>query len=100
MAHAYTERDALRIAAGGSKAFYGNAVDGETLDVSDHVGIIDYRASELVITARSGTKLSDIEAALAEQNQQLAFEPPRHSRASISDSLVPLRAVMTSSLAR
>ena len=60
------------ISAGGSKTFYGNVVDGETLDVSAHTGIIDYRASELVITARSGTKLTDIETALAEQNQQLA----------------------------
>ena len=54
-------------------------VDGEALDISGHVGISDYRASELVITARSGTKLSDIETALAEHNQQLAFEPPRPS---------------------
>ena len=82
VAHAYTDRDALRIAAGGSKAFYGNTVDGKTLDVSTHAGIIDYRASELVITARSGTKLADIETALSEQNQQLAFEPPRHSTTS------------------
>lgn len=67
------------ISAGGSKTFYGNAVVGETLDVSAHTGIIDYRASELVITARSGTKLTDIETALAEQNQQLAFEPPGHN---------------------
>ena len=72
----------LNITAGGSKAFYGRDVDGEELDVSGHAGIIDYRASELVITARSGTKLSDIETALADENQQLAFEPPRHSTAS------------------
>lgn len=82
VAQAYADRNALRIAAGGSKAFYGNAVDGEALDTTPCAGIIDYRASELVITARSGTKLSDIETALAEQGQQLAFEPPRHSAVS------------------
>lgn len=79
VARAHTERNALRIAAGGSKSFYGHDVDGEKLDVSGHSGIIDYRASELVITARSGTKLTDVEAALDEQGQQLAFEPPRHN---------------------
>jgi len=79
IARAHSERNALRIAAGGSKVFYGHDVDGEKLDVSGHAGIIDYRASELVITARSGTKLTDVEAALAEQGQQLAFEPPRHN---------------------
>ena len=79
---AYTDRDAMRITAGSSKTFYGNAVDGEALDVSGHTGVIDYRASELVMTARCGTKLSSIETALSEENQQLAFEPPRHNTAS------------------
>ena len=69
----------LNITAGCSKAFYGHKIGGEKLDISSHAGIIDYRASELVITARSGTRLSDIETALAEQNQQLAFEPPVHT---------------------
>lgn len=76
---AYRNKTPIAITAGCSKAFYGREVDGDKLDVSSHVGIVDYRASELVITARSGTKLTDIETALAEQNQQLAFDPPRHS---------------------
>ena len=76
---AYSDRTPLAISAGCSKTFYGNEVEGAKLDLGAHTGIIDYRASELVITARSGTKLSDIESALAEQDQQLAFEPPRHT---------------------
>ena len=39
-------------------------------------GIVDYEPSELVVTARSGTPLSEIEASLAEHGQFLAFEPP------------------------
>lgn len=66
----------LRIVGGGSKSFYGRATDGQVLDVSGHAGILDYQPTELVITARCGTPLSAIEAALAEKNQMLSFEPP------------------------
>lgn len=76
---AYTDKVALRICAGNSKSFYGNTVTGEALDVSNHSGIIDYHPSELVLTARCGTKLEDIEKTLKENNQMLAFEPPMHS---------------------
>lgn len=69
----------LKIIAGRSKTFYGNAVQGEQLDISRHSGIIEYQPSELVITARSGTKLTDIEQTLADNNQMLAFEPPMHN---------------------
>ena len=41
-----------------------------------HRGIVEYDPRELVLTARSGTTLQEIEAALAEANQMLAFEPP------------------------
>src|SRR6185437_3778429 len=39
-------------------------------------GIVDYEPSELVVTARSGTPLAELEGALAERDQFLAFEPP------------------------
>ena len=39
-------------------------------------GIVDYEPTELVITARSGTPLAEIEAAMREHGQMLAFEPP------------------------
>ena len=76
---AYTENTPLVITAGGSKTFYGNAVEGSALDVTSHTGIIEYQPSELVITARSGTPLVELEDALQQNNQQLAFEPPRHT---------------------
>ncbi len=66
----------LRIRGGGSKDWYGQSFEGEILDTREHRGIVDYEPTELVITARCGTPLAEIEAVLAEQNQMLAFEPP------------------------
>lgn len=74
---AYQEGRALCIQGGDSKAFYGNAVNGETLKVAQHSGIVNYAASELVVTARCGTSLNEINAVLAEHKQMLAFEPPK-----------------------
>ncbi|CAL1241372.1 glycolate oxidase subunit GlcE [Candidatus Methylocalor cossyra] len=66
----------LRIVGGGSKAFYGRPVVGEPLEVAPHRGILSYQPSELVLTARAGTPLAEIEAVLAEHGQMLPFEPP------------------------
>lgn len=70
-------RAALCIRGGGTKDFYGNALQGEPLDMRPLAGISSYEPTELVITARAGTPLADVEAALAERGQHLAFEPPR-----------------------
>jgi len=71
---------ALRIRGGGSKDWYGqqDVLDtrGDILDTRACRGIVDYEPTELVITARCGTPLREIEAALREQRQMLAFEPP------------------------
>lgn len=72
-------RTALRIRGGGSKGWYGQEPQGKLLDTRAYAGIVAYDPTELVITARCGTPLADIEAALAERNQMLAFEPPRFS---------------------
>lgn len=66
----------LRLRGGGSKDWYGQQLAGEVLDTRTYAGIIDYEPTELVITARCGTPLAEIEAALAARNQMLAFEPP------------------------
>jgi glycolate oxidase FAD binding subunit len=70
------DKRALRIRGGGTKDWYGQRFEGEILDTRAYSGIIDYEPTELVITARCGTPLSEIEAVLAERNQVLAFEPP------------------------
>jgi glycolate oxidase FAD binding subunit len=69
-------KGALRIRGGGTKDWYGQRLDGDILDTRSYTGIVDYEPTELVITARCGTPLAEIESVLAERNQMLAFEPP------------------------
>jgi glycolate oxidase FAD binding subunit len=74
---AAADRRTLRIRGGGTKDWYGQALAGDDiLDTRAFSGIVDYEPTELVITARCGTPLAEIEAVLAERNQMLAFEPP------------------------
>lgn len=74
---ANANRTPLQIRGGGTKDWYGQAPHGDVLDTRVYSGIIDYEPTELVITARSGTPLSEIDAALEKNNQMLACEPPR-----------------------
>ena len=69
----------LSIRGGGTKDFYGEAPQGEPLDTTVLAGISSYDPTELVVTARCGTPLAELEAALAEHGQCLPFEPPRFS---------------------
>jgi len=66
----------LSIRGNNTRAFYGREISGVPLALHDYAGIIDYSPSELVISARAGTPLADIEAALSGEGQLLAFEPP------------------------
>jgi glycolate oxidase FAD binding subunit len=68
---------ALDIRGGGTKRFYGEPPSGVPLDVRPLAGIVCYEPTELVVTARAGTPLRDLEGALEEQGQCLPFEPPR-----------------------
>jgi glycolate oxidase FAD binding subunit len=78
----------LRIRGGGTKDWYGQAFDGELLDTRAYTGIVSYEPTELVITARCGTPLAEIEALLAEHNQMLAFEPPHFGAGSTIGGVV------------
>lgn len=69
----------LRIRGAGSKDWYGNALNGDVLETKSHSGIVAYEPTELFVTAKCGTPLAEIEAALAAQGQCLPFEPPRFS---------------------
>ena len=69
----------LRIRGGGTKDFYGQALNGTVLDTRALTGITSYEPSELVVTVRAGTPLAELEAALAEHGQCLPFEPPHFS---------------------
>ena len=72
----------LRIAGGGSKAFYDGPLEGEVLDVSGHRGVLDYDPGELILHCRAGTPLEELRALLAENGQHLPFEPPAFGEAA------------------
>jgi len=73
---------ALCLRGGGSKDFYGNAPRGEVLDARSYAGIVAYEPTELVVTARCGTPLLELEKTLQEKNQFLPFEPPHFGPAA------------------
>ncbi|MEB2336460.1 MAG: glycolate oxidase subunit GlcE [Burkholderiales bacterium] len=75
-------REPLCIRGGGTKDFYGQPPAGEPLEMRGWHGIVGYEPTELVITARCGTPLAEVEAALAERGQMLAFEPPAFGAAA------------------
>jgi glycolate oxidase FAD binding subunit len=66
----------LRIQGGNTKAFLGREVAGEILDTRAHRGIVSYDPTELVISVRAGTPLSELFAALDAKGQMLPCEPP------------------------
>lgn len=66
----------LEIIGHGSKRAIGNEVAAEhVLDLSGLSGITLYEPEELVLSAKAGTPLAEIEAAVAARGQELAFEP-------------------------
>ncbi|ACC74716.1 glycolate oxidase subunit GlcE [Paraburkholderia phymatum] len=73
---AIAEHSPLRIRGSNSKRFLGRDVQGEELDTRSHRGIVAYDPTELVITARAGTPLVELNAALDEADQMLPCEPP------------------------
>src|SRR5712691_8400672 len=73
-------KNPFRLRGGGSKDFYGQALEGEVFDTRAYAGIVAYEPSELVITARCGAKLDEIETAMSEHRQMLAFEPPHFAQ--------------------
>src|SRR5271170_8105415 len=66
----------LEVVGHGTKRAIGRAAQWDaTLDLSALTGVTLYEPEELVLSARAGTPLAEIEALLAASKQQLAFEP-------------------------
>ncbi|AGA33894.1 Glycolate dehydrogenase, FAD-binding subunit GlcE [Thioalkalivibrio nitratireducens DSM 14787] len=78
----------LRIAGGGTKAFYGRPVAGTPLDVTAHRGVTHYDPVELVVSVRAGTPLAELERTLAAAGQHLPFEPPHFGTAATVGGMV------------
>ncbi|SAK83244.1 FAD-binding protein [Caballeronia pedi] len=74
--YAIARKAPLRIRGGDSKASLGTPVHGDEIDTRSHRGIVSYEPSELVITARAGTPLAELNAILDEADQMLPCEPP------------------------
>jgi glycolate oxidase FAD binding subunit len=86
VASAAAARTPLRVVGGDTRRDWIPAGapcrDAEVLSVAGHRGVVQHAASELVLTARAGTPLEEVEAVLAESGQCLPFEPPRFGAAA------------------
>jgi glycolate oxidase FAD binding subunit len=75
---AAADKRSLAVCGGGSKRMMWLQEADATLDMTAVAGITDYDPDELVVTALAATPLAQIEAALAQRQQMLAFEPFDH----------------------
>lgn len=74
---AYRNKTPLKITGNGNRNnILARQIKAEPLKVSPHSGIVSYQPTELVLTVRAGTQLSDISRILADNGQHLSFEPP------------------------
>jgi glycolate oxidase FAD binding subunit len=79
VADAAERRASLAIVGGGTRAGLGRRVRARgTLSTNALSGVTLYEPAELVLSARAGTTLAEIEALLAQRSQRLAFEPMDH----------------------
>ena len=80
---ALADQTPLRLRGGGSKDFHARALTGELLDTRALQGVVSYEPSELVVTARAGTSLAELQALLAQHGQCLPFDPPHFGAATV-----------------
>ncbi|RKF33464.1 glycolate oxidase subunit GlcE [Paraburkholderia fungorum] len=78
----------LKIRGGNSKAFLGRAVSGTQIDTRSHRGVLSYDPTELVITARAGTPVAELNAVLDAAGQMLPCEPPTFDGAATVGGMV------------
>jgi glycolate oxidase FAD binding subunit len=72
-----TQHTSLMVKGGGSKnALSAPRPEVTLIDLSKIAGMLEYQPAEFTFTALAGTSLAEIEAALAENNQFLPFDPP------------------------
>ena len=90
---ALTNQTPLRIQGNNTKFALGRAEaegegEAEVISVSQHTGIVKYEPVELILTARAGTTLAEIDQELKQHNQMLACDPRRYEgAATIAGSL-------------
>ena len=100
VADARAKKTPLAIEGGGTRAGLGRPTQtAETLSTRGLNGVVFYEPAEMVICARAGTPLADIEALLAERKQILPFEPPDHRRLYGSSGAPTIGAIAACNLA-
>ena len=96
---AVADESRLEIIASGSKRALGRQCAYDvTLDLSAMTGIIDYQPEELVLTVRAGTPMAEVQAALAEARQMLAFEVPNYSHLLDTSNVATIGGVVATNL--
>lgn len=87
---AVADRRALYLRGGGTREalMAARSDDAQVLEVGAHRGIVAFEPSELVVTARAGTPLTELESALADAGQMLPFDPPRFGSGSTLGGVV------------
>jgi len=73
---AFADKTPLVVRGADSKRALGHDPVGETLSTIEHRGIVNHEPTELVLTARAGTPIATLNAALAASRQMMPFEPP------------------------
>lgn len=69
----------LEIIGGNTRSGFGNRVEADaTLSSRGISGIVAYNPAEMVMTAKAGTPVAEVEAALSAARQMMAFEPMDH----------------------
>ena len=83
----------LEVVGHGTKRAIGRAAQWDaTLDLSALTGVTLYEPEELVLSAKAGTPLAEIEALVAASKQELAFEPMDYGPLSATAPAPPLSA--------
>ncbi len=92
-----TANSPLRIRGGGTRDI-GRPVEAPPLSVAGLAGIELYEPGALTLVVRAGTPLAEVEAALADENQRLAFEPMDHRRLLGTDGTPTIGGVVAANV--
>ncbi len=76
--NAASQGRALAICGGNTRGFAQVNAPAEAMSSRGLSGIVDYDPAEMVMTVKAGTPVAEVEAALAENRQMMAFEPMDH----------------------
>ena len=84
LAEASGARRSLRVRGAGTKSYLGETAPTDAvLETGAMAGIVDHVPADLTVTVGSGSRLADVQAALARHGQLLPLDPPHAQEATI-----------------